>query len=218
MLGTRTVLRLLGLALVTSASGAGVGRLVRPALGHDWSDRGSLTLEPYVAAACAAALAICWLWLATGVWWTVLATLGTGQPGRTRLPPALCPRVVRSLALLALGLGVATPAYGDPGAGPGLAGLPLPDRVAVRVMEGAAHPAAQMPPAPRRLVRVRPGDSLWTLTARSLPAGVPDSAVDRAWRVVAAVNSGRLGADPDLIFPGTLLRVPGPGRLLGKDA
>jgi nucleoid-associated protein YgaU len=70
---------------------------------------------------------------------------------------------------------------------------------------------------PVTVVRVRPGDSLWLVARQVLPEGASDAAVDRTWRRIAACNADRLGPDPDLIFPGTLLRVPQRGRALGKD-
>jgi nucleoid-associated protein YgaU len=87
----------------------------------------------------------------------------------------------------------------------------VPDRVDA----GRATPA---------VVRVRPGDSLWQVARRLLADGAADvdgqpgdAAVDRMWRRRAATNADRIGPDPDLIFPGTLLRVPETGRALGKD-
>jgi nucleoid-associated protein YgaU len=58
-----------------------------------------------------------------------------------------------------------------------------------------------------RVVRVRAGDSLWAIAERHLPAGAPDSAVEAGWRLLADANADRIG-HPDLIFPGTVLRVP----------
>jgi nucleoid-associated protein YgaU len=55
---------------------------------------------------------------------------------------------------------------------------------------------------------VRPGDSLWTIAAARLPAGAGPAAVDGAWRRLYAANRPPLGADPDLIHPGDVLRVP----------
>lgn len=67
-------------------------------------------------------------------------------------------------------------------------------------------------------MRVRPGDSLWGITARVLspdPTGtaplgaqVDVRKLDRGWRVLYAANRGVLGPDPDLIHPGTPLQIP----------
>jgi nucleoid-associated protein YgaU len=55
---------------------------------------------------------------------------------------------------------------------------------------------------------VAPGDTLWDLAARDLPADASPAAVDRHWRVLWQVNRARLGPDPDVIQPGTILRLP----------
>ena len=95
-----------------------------------------------------------------------------------------------------------------------LGGLPLPDRVtgagapaSAPVAVLRAHPA-RTAPGPPDVVTVRPGDSLWSIAARLLGPGASDAQVARAWHRIAALNSGRLGSDPDLILPGTRLAVP----------
>jgi nucleoid-associated protein YgaU len=55
---------------------------------------------------------------------------------------------------------------------------------------------------------VRPGDSLWAIAERTLPASADDAAVDARWRRIHRLNATRV-PDPDLIRPGTVLRVPG---------
>jgi nucleoid-associated protein YgaU len=79
-----------------------------------------------------------------------------------------------------------------------VAGLALPDR-ATGAVRAAADPEH---------VAVRPGDSLWSITAGLLPAGAPDRAVDAGWRLLHAANRTRVGPDPDLVRPGTRLVVP----------
>jgi resuscitation-promoting factor RpfA len=54
------------------------------------------------------------------------------------------------------------------------------------------------------------GESLWTIAAEHLPPGAPSARVDRAWRALYDANRPRLGDDPDLIRPGTVLRLPRP--------
>ena len=116
--------------------------------------------------------------------------------------------------LAALGVAVGTgPSYADlgPAGGTsptsGVVGLPLPDRV-------TAAPTTRAQATAASTARVRAGDSLWAIAARHLPPGSPDAAVSRAWRRLAATNAGRIGRDPDLIFPGTVLRVPPLGSTL----
>ena len=56
---------------------------------------------------------------------------------------------------------------------------------------------------------VRPGDTLWHIARRHLPAGSTDAQVARAWPRWYAANRGVIGPDPSLIVPGQLLLVPG---------
>lgn len=71
-------------------------------------------------------------------------------------------------------------------------------------------PVAPLEPAPRAGavaaevgdLEVRPGDTLWELSARHLGAPV-------AWPRLHAANEAQV-RDPDLIFPGQRLRLPGP--------
>jgi hypothetical protein len=74
----------------------------------------------------------------------------------------------------------------------------------------ATEPARPSPaPAPpEQTVVVRPGDSLWRIAARLSPAPAQPALVDSAWRRIYAVNRPPLGADPDLIHPGDVLRIP----------
>lgn len=162
------------------------------------------------ATTCALALMACWAWLALG---TVAVAVQALSRASTPLGRWLCwvPGAIRVLVPVLVGAAVtAAPASASSEAGPAtddtdtaaigaagtaLAGLPLPDRVLTPVA------------APHRTVLVRPGDSLWRITARLLPTSAPASAVDRGWRVLARANADRV-PDPDLILPGTRLRVP----------
>jgi nucleoid-associated protein YgaU len=72
---------------------------------------------------------------------------------------------------------------------------------AVAAPVGAALPTKVAAPAAAEL-EVRPGDTLWHLSARHL--GAPG-----AWPRLHAANGARV-RDPDLIFPGQRLRLPGP--------
>ena len=55
---------------------------------------------------------------------------------------------------------------------------------------------------------VAPGDSLWSVAARLLPASAPDVEVDALWRRIYAANRFLIGDDPALIRPGQQLLVP----------
>lgn len=127
------------------------------------------------------------------------------QGGGTAAPPPpglLRPRFLRALVVLAVSSAVVSPPAGaHPGRGPDLPrrldGLPLPDRVygVVRTHE------------------VRAGESLWSITAdlvrdrpRAGPAG--QTVVARTWPRLYRLNRHRIGPDPGLIRPGTILRLP----------
>lgn len=201
-------------ALLATVS-EGVRRLVRAPLAAVADAQSALpgptgvSLEELVAAGCALALASCWCWLVVVVLSvTADAVRRSGGSGRDKG----CPRLVRVAVLSLLGVSLgASPALADPGnhepsahdARPfALTGLPLPDRATAATGDPSA------PDARRAVVRVRPGDSLWSISAGLLAAGATSAAVDRTWRALAAANADRLGPDPDLIFPGTVLRVP----------
>lgn len=87
----------------------------------------------------------------------------------------------------------------DPDWAAALSGLPLPDR--------PLSPRDPRTPVAER-VRVRPGDSLWRITAARLPrtagAGRIAEGVDRLYRL----NRDRIGPDPNLLRPGQVLRLP----------
>ena len=142
--------------------------------------------------------------------------------GRPRLPHRGCPAVLRRWVLVACGVALvagaapATAAGGHDGGlgaarGPGredravLAGLPLPDRPTGPPQRTGSAPLLREDAA--REVRVAPGDTLWDVAARDLP-GATLAAVDRHWRLIWRVNRATVGPDPDLIRPGTHLRLP----------
>ena len=127
---------------------------------------------------------------------------------------SVCPlRLRRGLLLacgVAIGVGLSAPAVADaPGSaeprtatartGP-VSGLAVPDRTT-----GSTPIPTEATPAD---VLVRAGDSLWALAARALPEGAGDAQVATTWRAIYAANATRIGTDPDLIFPGTMLRLP----------
>ncbi|MGZ4500130.1 MAG: LysM peptidoglycan-binding domain-containing protein [Nocardioidaceae bacterium] len=216
--GTAAVALRAGLLLLLGAGGtAGVRWLAVPPLvaaGH--RDLAGLRFDDALAALAAAALLLSWLWLAatsTLVLVDVLVSTVRRVPLGTRSRG--CPRAVRAALVagcgVALGATVAVPAYADPGTGTGsadrraplpgpLTGLRLPDRT-------TGGPDRADATTRSGSVRVRPGDSLWTIAARLLPDAT-DAAVGAAWRAIARANADRIGPDPDLIYPGTLLRLP----------
>ncbi|USQ75278.1 LysM peptidoglycan-binding domain-containing protein [Ornithinimicrobium cryptoxanthini] len=70
--------------------------------------------------------------------------------------------------------------------------------------------------APDSIV-VRAGDTLWDITARHLGADADAPTIAAAWPLWFEANRDVIGADPDLILPGTLL-VPPPHDLLAAAA
>jgi hypothetical protein len=60
-------------------------------------------------------------------------------------------------------------------------------------------------------VVVRRGDSLWSIAAAELGPRASAAQIEQRWRRWYAVNRATIGADPDLILPGTrLVRPPSP--------
>jgi hypothetical protein len=57
-------------------------------------------------------------------------------------------------------------------------------------------------------VVVRPGDCLWTIAARAIGPSATDAEIAATWPRWYARNRGVVGADPDLLIPGTVLRPP----------
>ncbi len=55
---------------------------------------------------------------------------------------------------------------------------------------------------------VAAGDSLWSISARSLGPHATSAAIARDWPVWYRLNRDRIGPDPSLLHPGTPLRVP----------
>jgi hypothetical protein len=56
---------------------------------------------------------------------------------------------------------------------------------------------------------VRPGDSLWDIAQQGLSAGASEAAISRHVHALHRVNRDVIGSDPDLIYPGTPLVLPG---------
>ena len=84
-----------------------------------------------------------------------------------------------------------------------LVGLRLPDRPVA---------APRRVPARSATVVVRPGETLWAIAARALPAGASNAQIARACAQWHAANRDVIGDDPNLIFPTQRLAPP-----LGKD-
>ncbi len=195
---------------------------------------GRLAAAPFdelLALLAALALVACglWFWLVTTLI-TVEAALG-GTAQTSRLARASCPEGLRRLLLSACGLalasGLVTPATAVEGQAPmpsphpaTLVGLPLPDRATVVAApatltvvatggEERPHRTQAMRPRPgaymSRTVRVRAGDTLWSLAASTLSPDASDADIATTCRAIYARNQRVIGGDPDLILPGTTL-------------
>lgn len=144
-----------------------------------------------------------WLGLVTAV--AALDHLRS-RPTRPR-SGALRPRLVQALVGATLTCVGAQPAIAS-GPAPSDDALPLPVRPVTAPAEAAPVEAPPAGPSPTTTVRVRPGDALWSIAAELLAPGTDDAEVDRAWRGIYAANQERIGDDPDLLRPGTVLTVP----------
>ena len=232
------------LVVTTGTAAVGVGSLCRdpmriagePLLHGGVAALADLSFEQVLTGGCALLLMACALWLALAVVLAVvveiLRGLRVGRRVRSRLDALtgrVCPVLVRALVATAVGALVTTTvtvtarADGDgdssPGARPSgpdaLTGLALPDRVLAEP-RGPTVATAMVRGARRTLV-VRPGDSLWSITARLLPRGAGDRRICTGWHRLYHANEDRIGADPDLIHPGTPLVVPDLSATGGKD-
>ncbi|CUR60975.1 hypothetical protein NOCA290082 [metagenome] len=191
-------------------------------MGHDlgttqWSEADFDALLGLVAEV---ALCLCagWFWVVTTV---VTAQARHGATAGSALDPVLCPPALRRLLLTACGIALTSslasaPALASSGpptaesqqterhhlsAPSSLVGLSLPDRV-------TAPETAPTPARAARVVTVRPGDTLWSLTADLLPPGASDAEIAVGWQAIHEHNRRVIGGDPDLILPGTQLSIP----------
>lgn len=204
---------------VLGSAVATVLALIRPhpvALGHQLLAPGA-TLHRTDPDAVIAELSasLLWLgaaWLALGIAVTVLASV-PGRAGQVfgaasrRLLPAALRRVVAGSA----GLGVLLAPI--PAAVATHAGLP--PRAAAATLPAPTWPGAPTPAIPpdppptvAHPVRVRPGDSLWLITAHRLGPAADPATIAATWPRWYAANRAVIGPDPNLILPGQELTSP----------
>lgn len=122
---------------------------------------------------------------------------------------------------------VPTPTWpADPASDNALSDTSVPTPVWPVSAERPAPPATPRPaadkaePRPGRTsgptrdgpVAVRPGDSLWLISARRLGPGATAADIARDWPRWYAANRAAIGADPALILPGERLRPPPSGQ------
>lgn len=187
--------------------------LSRGLVAHGWA---GLPFDTVLGGLAALVLAAGAAWLGLGVVLTAVDLVaGLCHAAATRVTPAVVRRVVAlgcgaalgSSAALAAHAAEAPGAAGPVRAGVGttpvahvLSGLALPDR--------AVGTAARTAPSVARVHTVRPGESLWSVTATALGPRATAADVAAGWRRLHAVNRDRVGDDPDLLLPGTTLRLP----------
>jgi nucleoid-associated protein YgaU len=131
------------------------------------------------------------------------------DPGSTA--PAAAAALVREARLvLATALPAAPPRHRQPTPELWPLSAPLRDRAGVGDGAGVGHGAGVGDGAGARDgdVVVQRGDSLWSIAARQLPAHVPDSRIEALWRRWYLRNRAVIGADPNLLLPGQVLRAP----------
>jgi hypothetical protein len=95
---------------------------------------------------------------------------------------------------------------------PGLAPAPAPPphlRVAPQA-HPQPHDSQRAPAQPAMPLLVRPGDSLWSLTARQLGPRATAARVAATWPGLYAANRRVIGTNPNLIRPGERLVRPTP--------
>jgi hypothetical protein len=109
-------------------------------------------------------------------------------------------------------------------AGPAAAGASPPPTMVLLPDEDPAPPPAPVPPAPEEpavvpapsvpTTTLGPGDHLWSVAARTLATAWGRPPADREvapyWRLLVELNRSSLPnpADPDLVFPGDVVRLP----------
>ena len=156
-----------------------------------------------------------------------------GLAGRVAAHTAsgLVPSAATGLLRIGLGLAVSTPMMATPPAAaadvsvgpyeaengrPTTVALPGIDRPATTPawgeVAGLTEAGQSHAPAHERTTRdavvVVPGDCLWTIAARAIGPAATDAEIAAAWPRWYARNRVTIGADPDLLIPGMVLRPP----------
>lgn len=160
---------------------------------------------------------------------TIYLAVGTGlaAAGYLAATPRPCvrflPRTVRRVVEVAVGASGAAAVCLAPAVAYADAPSPVPATAASPLdwpglSPAAAPPAATSPGAALEAARahphgstpwvVRPGDSLWSLTARALGAHATPIQIAAGWPRLYAANRRAIGADPNLIHPGQRLVPP----------
>lgn len=171
----------------------------------------------------AVVVASCWLAWALGGY----LLLAFAAEGAVHLPGAigrvaaalrpLAPRFVRHAVRAGMGASVTAAVVAAPSAAfattpaPPLPQTAAPTLTSPSPLEWPGLTAAKPPPAKQRApIVVRPGDSLWRLTADLLGPDATPRRIADTWPRLYAENRHVVGADPNLIHPGQRLVPPPP--------
>lgn len=184
---------------------------------HAWCDR--VGSDAALAALAGALLWLAALWLAAGLAATLLGVLPGPAGGLARaIAGRTVPAALRRAILAAAGASLVispltcTPAVAAGGIAsqPTIASQPAPgwpaDPPAPSWPLDPAEPAR--PAEPAEPVIVRPGQSLWTITADQLGPRATNSQISLEWPYWYRANRAAIGADPNLLRPGTELIAP----------
>lgn len=87
--------------------------------------------------------------------------------------------------------------------------LPTPRPHTVSPTPSRPRPGGPAPTA-TETETVRAGDSLWLIAARRLGSDATPQRIAASWPRWFAANASVIGADPDHLVPGEILRAPGP--------
>jgi hypothetical protein len=172
-------------------------------------------LVAWVVLLCSALVAAVWLWLVCS---TVATTLAVLRAAPSLSGWLLAPPVLRVALGLVVGTTVSTLVAGPSTSaaarldgnqrqGPNLPGALEGLRVPDRVVGGPPRRGPDRRLPGNHVRRVRPGDSLWSITAALLRTPVA-ARIARSWPRLYAANHDVVGPDPDLIRPGMRLVVP----------
>jgi len=198
--------------VLVAASAVAVGLLAPTATTLTSDLTGSSFPDAALAAASLVVLAI--------ASWSLLAAATILLGASSRVVRAITPAALRRALLAgAAGALTITPAHADQLPAPDtqqhvVSGLALPDRPdsPASTHRASTPRAVSTGDGPTTQVRVRAGDTLWAIAARSLPDGASDADVAAATTAWHRANVDVIGDDPDLIVPAQLLVPPS-----GKD-
>lgn len=160
------------------------------------------------------------LWLMAGLLVTLAAALAGQRRGMLAgISRCIAPAVVRRLVIAATGATLvlgpvaanAAPATGSAGVAtapatgtPGAPSIPSP----APTLPELTTPVPPLDPQPSGTVLVRPGDSLWRITADRLGPSATEDQIAIGWPYWYRANRRLIGPDANLLRPGERLTAP----------